>query len=127
MIIVEYHPGGVTTNAPGLGRAYLADSVAGTVTHWNQAGTQTSTRALTADEVAQFTRATAEQTIGNNRATIEQRAETALAANAVYLARATPTNAQNLDQIRLLTRECNGIIRLILNRLETTDGTGNGA
>jgi hypothetical protein len=58
-----------------------------------------------------------------NRQTIQDRAATALAANATYLGVASPTNAQNLAQIRMLTRECSSLIRLALNLLDSTDGT----
>jgi hypothetical protein len=58
-----------------------------------------------------------------NRQTITDRAATALAANTAYLAVASPNNAQNLAQIRMLTRECTSLIRLALNLLDSTDGT----
>jgi hypothetical protein len=58
-----------------------------------------------------------------NRATLEQRAANALAANNAFLALASPTNAQTLAQVKVLTRECSGLIRLALGLLDTTDGT----
>lgn len=67
--------------------------------------------------------ATATVRTPTNRETLETRARAALTANASYLAIASPTNAQNLAQIRLLTRECNGLIRLLLSALDTTEGT----
>jgi hypothetical protein len=45
---------------------------------------------------------------------LHAKARTALQANADYLALASPTNAQNLAQIRRLTRECSAIIRLLI-------------
>lgn len=48
------------------------------------------------------------------RVDIHTKARAALGANATYLALASPSNAQNLAQIRLLTRECSGVIRLLL-------------
>lgn len=68
-------------------------------------------------------RIAAQEAAGANRRTVEGRARAALAANATYLALGSPTNAQNLAQIRLLTRECSALIRLMLNELDTTDGT----
>lgn len=56
-----------------------------------------------------------------NRNTLEGRAAQALAANKTYLALGSPTNAQNLAQIRLLTQECSALIRILLNRFEATD------
>jgi hypothetical protein len=58
-----------------------------------------------------------------NRLVIQDRATQALTANATYLALASPSNAQNLAQIRLLTRECSSLIRMALNQFDTTDGT----
>jgi hypothetical protein len=58
-----------------------------------------------------------------NRATIEQRAQTALAANETFLALASPSNAQNAAQIKLLTRECQGLIRLAIKALDSLNGT----
>lgn len=68
-------------------------------------------------------REAAVQAAGANRRTVEDRARAALTANATYLALGSPTNAQNLAQIRLLTRECSALIRLALNELDTIDGT----
>lgn len=56
-----------------------------------------------------------------NRATLEQRARTAMAANATYLARTSPTQAQTVAQVRLLTQECQALIRLVLGQLNSTD------
>lgn len=58
-----------------------------------------------------------------NRQTLEQRAVAALDVNNTYLAREAPTNAQNLAQIRALTRECSALIRLVVGRLDDTEGT----
>lgn len=63
---------------------------------------------------------TAEDT---NAATLRDRAQQALAANATFLANASPTNAQVLAQTRLLTRQTSVLIRLVLNLLDSTDGT----
>lgn len=53
-----------------------------------------------------------------NRTTIEGQALNALQANRDFLALATPTNAQVLAQVKALTRQNNGIIRLALNKLD---------
>lgn len=55
-----------------------------------------------------------------NKATIEDQAATALGTNATFLAIASPTNAQIAAQVKALTRQNNGIIRLILNKLDGT-------
>lgn len=56
-----------------------------------------------------------------NQATLRQRAETAIGANNTFLALASPTNAQTLAQVKLLTRECSAVIRLLLGKLDSTD------
>jgi len=55
--------------------------------------------------------------------TLRSRARTALDANATYLNIASPSNAQVVAQVRRLTQECSGMIRLVLGVLDTTDGT----
>lgn len=56
-----------------------------------------------------------------NRTTIETQATQALDTNRTFLANASPTNAQTLAQVKALTRQNNGLIRLLLNRLDGTD------
>jgi hypothetical protein len=123
MIVVRYHPGGVTTRAPGLGRAEQGDSDAGTVTSWDANGVHTGVRPLTAEEIARFNEAIANQTLNDAKKTVAERAAAALTANAAFLAIASPTNAQTLAQVKALTRECSGLIRMALNEFDTTDGT----
>lgn len=56
-----------------------------------------------------------------NLDTIYTLAQQALLDNRTYLALSSPTNAQNLAQIRALTRQNQRIIRLLLNQLDGTD------
>ena len=58
-----------------------------------------------------------------NRLSIQKKAGNALAANQAFLANGSPTNAQVLAQVQLLTREMNALIRLVLGHLDSTDGT----
>ena len=58
-----------------------------------------------------------------NNAAIRPKAVAALAANAAFLSNSSPTDADIVAQVRLLTRECQGLIRLLLGELDTTDGT----
>ena len=53
-----------------------------------------------------------------NSATIRQQANTALDSNRTYLAIASPTNAQVVAQVRALTQQMNGVIRLVLGKLD---------
>ena len=56
-----------------------------------------------------------------NRETIKAQAHTALQANRDFLALSSPTNAQTLAQVKALTRQNIGIIRLLLGQLDATD------
>lgn len=56
-----------------------------------------------------------------NARTILQQARDALVSNRTFLAIASPSNAQILAQVRALTRQVNGLIRLQLQDLGGTD------
>lgn len=107
------------------------DSTAGTFTVFGPTGAVVSSRALTAAEASKYAAleaaaaaaAATAQTAAANTATIRTRAENALAANTAFLALGAPTNAQVLAQTQVLTKECTGIIRLLLGLLDTTAGT----
>jgi hypothetical protein len=57
------------------------------------------------------------------RDSIRGKAQAALAANVTYLALANPTNAQVVAQVNRVTRECTALIRLLLDAVESEDGT----
>lgn len=71
-------------------------------------------RPMTAPELANVAANT-------NRTTIQTQAATALDTNRTFLAIASPTNAQTLAQVKALTRQNQGIIRLLLNQLDRTN------
>lgn len=56
-----------------------------------------------------------------NDETIRAQALSALAANKTFVALATPSTAQNAAQIKALSRQVNGVIRLLLQQLDATD------
>lgn len=55
-----------------------------------------------------------------NGGTLRERAGNALAANTTYLGIASPTNAQVVAQVRLLTQGNTALIRLVINQLDAT-------
>lgn len=78
---------------------------------------------LTAAQARALIAATPEGTAAVNEKSLRDKAATALTANATYLGIASPTNAQNLAQIRSLTRQMNALIRITVRALDTTTGT----
>jgi hypothetical protein len=56
-----------------------------------------------------------------NDATIRQQANNALDNNRTYLALGAPTNAQVVAQVRGLTQQLNGVVRLVLGKLDGTN------
>lgn len=56
-----------------------------------------------------------------NERTLQQAAVQALQSNKDYLGRSNPTNAQVVAQVRSLTQQTNGLIRLLLKKLDGTD------
>ncbi len=85
---------------------------------------------LTSDEQSDFDArvaaapgvATALAAVMANQATLQQRAQGALADNVAYLGLATPNSGQVAAQVARLTKECSAIIRLLLNQLDSTAG-----
>lgn len=84
---------------------------------------QTGTVVLTVEaaRVVRTWTAIADVPTAVNADAIRTAATQALDANRTYLAVASPTNAQNLAQIRALTRQNNKIIRQVLGLFDGTD------
>lgn len=57
----------------------------------------------------------------DNADTLRQQATQALAANRTYVGLASPTSAQTTAQVKALSRQNNGLIRLLLGLLDATD------
>lgn len=56
-----------------------------------------------------------------NEEVIGQRLDAAIDANRTFLVLASPTLAQNAAQIRALTQQINGLLRVVRNRLDAVD------
>lgn len=59
----------------------------------------------------------------DNRRSIVGKVAAALDANQTYLNRNNPTAAQTTAQVQGLTRQVNGLIRLLVEQLDNTQGT----
>lgn len=95
-----------------------SDLVLGNLDESDRTAAQTVLDAHPAKAQAEAQRVAGERT---NESTIRDRAGQALAANLTFLAAASPTNAQVVAQVKALTRQNNGLIRLVLNRFDGTD------
>jgi hypothetical protein len=84
----------------------------GTRTVYSASGAVASTTSVTGLYVAPID--------DRNALTLRQQADAALTTNATYIALTAPTAAQTAAQVKMLTRELNGLIRLTLGRLEAT-------
>lgn len=58
-----------------------------------------------------------------NADALTKKAQTALTANATYLAISSPSAAQVAAQVNSLTKQSNALIRLLVNKLDATTGT----
>lgn len=58
-----------------------------------------------------------------NQSTLETRIQQALTSNANYLTKKPPTQAEVVQQVRLLTRQVQGLIRLQVNALNDISDT----
>ena len=75
-------------------------------------GTLVSSVSVVVDDTAETT-----------AATITTQATTAIGLNRTFLALVTPSNADVVAHVRRLSRQNNGIIRLLVNRASLADGT----
>jgi len=76
---------------------------------------------LQEDESQAGERAAVDATRSANSSTLMSRAVTALTDNATFLDLATPTNAQVVNQVEALTRQCSALIRLQLRLLDAVE------
>jgi hypothetical protein len=83
-------------------------------------GVVTTQRALTAAETTWLAGIDTRNTQATNQATLQQQGITALTNNQNYLGIASPTNAQVVAQVQALTKQMDGVIRLLLNQLNAT-------
>lgn len=100
----------------------MSQTVTGTRTIDNPDGSVTTITTYSDGSWSSSTTAPDGSTTANLQA-LQTKAQQALANNATFQAIASPSNAQNAAQVQALTKQCNGIIRLLLGLLDTTAGT----
>lgn len=83
----------------------------------------TTQRAFNADENAAADRDVAIRTRQTNLDALKTKALSAFNANKAFLAIASPTNADIVAQVKLLTRENNALIKVLFDQLQDQDGT----
>lgn len=88
------------------------DDTARTVTTYDESGAVTSSRPYTAAENAQADETAADAVEQANEQDLQTKMLAALESNRIFLDRANPTNAQILEQVRRMTRQLNGLIRV---------------
>lgn len=120
---VIYWAGGLNASAPAQNKAQQWDDNTRLYTAWDTSGNQTTQRAYTTQENTDANARQAVITDDANRASLQTKATNAIATNNNFLAIASPTNAQAVAQVQLLTRENTAIIRLLLGLLDSTAGT----
>lgn len=97
------------------------DGATRTYTAFDAAGVQTAQRPYDAAENALADARATQEGFDTNGQALRSRASTALGDNRTFLNLASPTNAQTLAQVKALTKQMNGLIRLTLNKLDGTD------
>ena len=107
----------------GLRQVEVWDSVALTYTVFDGAGTQVSQRPLMPSEATDIQARELASIADANAESIRTKASQALTANATYLAIPAPTATEVRTQTELLTKEVNGLIRLLLNQLDDISDT----
>lgn len=123
MILTTYYPGGIMPDAPAQNAAEQWDSDAGTYTNWDPLGNVLTARPLTDEEITAVNSAAISSSFTGNQQVITSRAWAAVAANNAYLAIPSPSSTQVAAQVAILTRECTGLIRLLLGTFETLADT----
>lgn len=120
---IIYHPGGYDPTATAENMAEQWDDAIQTYTAWDTSGNAIETRPYTPEETAAMNAEIAASTQADNQSALQQKAQTALAANETFLGIAAPTNAQAVAQMQALTRQVDALIRLAVNALDSTTGT----
>jgi hypothetical protein len=126
--VTRYGLGGFDPNAAAQNKSeqwtnatQAGDPTPAGYTAWDASGNVTSTRALTQAESDALAVQDTANTQATNKATIQQQAQTALTNNQTYLAIASPTTAQAVSQVAALTRQLDGVIRLLLQKFDATN------
>jgi hypothetical protein len=97
------------------------DDATDTYFEYGPTGTQTLSRAYNPGEIADKAARVLASTADSNASTIKSQVAAAITANKAYVANQTPTTAQTTAQVKALSRQVNGVMRLLTGQLDATD------
>lgn len=121
MLLLSLYPDVMSYRISGLLAEQRDDAARQFVVYASDGSTVIATEAYDAAENAAATVRAAAAVAATNEQTLRNQAMQARATNDTFLGIASPTNAQIAAQVKALTRQNNGLIRLVLRRFDSTD------
>lgn len=131
MSTMIYYGGGYESAAPMFNQWRQWNDATQTYTEWDTSGNVITTRPYNAQEIAAYNAQQAVVALAANQATLQQKANAALATNQTFLTNAatvtypltTTEQTALVNQVAALTRQVNALIYLTLQEFSSTTGT----